>query len=54
MYSRLHQGILLTEFVTRIQRYIITATICREMSIESHASSISKCALSQSWQGVIN
>lgn len=50
MYRNLHHCILPTDFITRIQLYIVTATICREISIGNHAFSINKSALSQSWQ----
>ena len=50
MCRNLHHGILPADFITRIQRYIMTATICREISIGNHASSINKRVRSQSWQ----
>jgi len=50
MCRKLHHGISPTDFITRIQRYIITANICWETSIGNHASCINKCVLSQSWQ----
>jgi hypothetical protein len=53
MYCNLHHGILPIDFITRIQRYIITATIFREISIGNHASSINNSALSHG-SGVIN